>query len=195
MSERILILDGHPDPAPERFIHALAAAYLEGAQERGHEVLLLRAADLSFPLLRSQRDYEHGLPVASIESCQNALTWATHVVILFPLWLGSMPALLNALLEQTFRPGFAFSNESSGRWPVKFLSGKSARLIVTMGMPTLLYRLFYLSHGVASLRRNVLRFAGFGIVRSMFIGSIGNLDKLRAQRCLEKVRDLGRNGR
>lgn len=195
MSKRILILDGHPDPANERFIHALATAYREGAQERGHEVVLLRAADITFPLLRTQRDYEHETPVPSVESCQNALNWATHVVILFPLWLGSMPALLKALLEQVFRPGFAFSNESSGRVPVKFMHWKSARIIVTMGMPALLYRWFYLSHGIASLRRSVLRFSGFGIVRSMFIGSIGNLDRRRAQRCLERVRDLGRNGR
>ncbi len=193
--KRILILDGHPDPANERFIHALAAAYREGAQEGGHEVVLVRAADLTFPLLRSQHDYEHELPVASVETCQNALNWATHVVILFPLWLGAMPALLKALLEQAFRPGFAFSNESSGRWPVKFQNRKSARLIVTMGMPAPLYRWFYLSHGVANLRRNVLRFSGFSVVRSMFIGSIGSMDKQRARRCLDKVRDLGRNGR
>ena len=195
MSKRILILDGHPDPANERFVHALAAAYRDGAQERGYEVITLRAADLSFPLLRSQRDYEHGSPVASVESCQNAVNWATHVVILFPLWLGSMPALLKALLEQTFRPGFAFSNESAGRSPVKFHSGKSARLIVTMGMPSLLFRCFYLSHGVASLKRNVLRFSGFWRVRSTLIGSIGNLDARRARRCLDKVRAFGREGR
>ena len=195
MSKRILILDGHPDPAKERFIHALAAAYRDGAQERGHEVLLLRVADLDFPLLRSQQDYEHETPVASVESCQDALNWATHVVILFPLWLGSMPAVLKALLEQAFRPGFAFSNESSGRWSVRFMNWKSARLIVTMGMPALLYRWFYLSHGAASLRRNVLRFSGFGFVRSSFIGSIGNLDKQRARRYLDKVRELGRAGR
>jgi len=194
VSKRILILDGHPDPAKERLIHALASAYRDGAQERGYEVLMLRLADLDVSLLRSQHDYEHEPPSGAAETCQNAVTWATHVVILFPLWLGSMPAMLKALLEQAFRPGFAFSNERPGRWPVKFLSGKSARLIVTMGMPALLFRLFYLSHGIASLKRNVLRFSGFWSVRSTFIGSVGGLDRQRVGRYLDKMRELGRSG-
>ena len=52
------------------------------------------------------------------------MTWADHVVILYPLWLGSMPALLKALLEQMLRPGFAYSTLKLGKWPVKFLRGQ-----------------------------------------------------------------------
>ena len=59
---KILILDGHPDPDGERFVHALARAYGEGAEQAGHEVHVIRLADLDFPILRSQADYQNALP-------------------------------------------------------------------------------------------------------------------------------------
>jgi len=194
MSQRILILDGHPDPSPKRLVHALAAAYQEGAAAGKHEVLAVRLADLNFPLLRTQADYEHGDPTDAIRHCQSAMDWATHIVILYPLWLGSMPAMLKALLEQMIRPGFAFSTRKLGRWPVSLQSGKTARIIVTMGMPGWLYRWYYRAHGVRSLQRNILQFIGFRRVRATLIGSVGNMSADRAQAWLGDVRALGSAG-
>lgn len=191
MTGRILILDGHPDPADGRFVHALAEAYRQGAEAGNHQVKSIRLADLQFPLLRTQAEYEHGEPVDSIRHCQAAIDWATHVVIVYPLWLGSMPALLKALLEQVLRPGFAFSTRKLGRWPVKFHSGKSARIIVTMGMPGLIYRWFYRAHSVRSLQRNILRFVGFRRVRATVIGSVAAMDDNRRRRYLAEIRSLG----
>lgn len=195
MSRNILILDGHPDPASDRFVHALAAAYLDGAEQGTHAVQAIRLADLKFPLLRSQADYERGEPVEAVRRCQDAMNWATHVVILYPLWLGSMPAMLKALLEQVLRPGFAFSTLKQGRWPVKLLSGKSARIIVTMGMPALVYRWYYRAHSLRSLQRNILKFVGFRRVRTTIIGGIGGLSAAARSRWLDELRTLGREAK
>lgn len=195
MARNILILDGHPDPADGRFIHALADAYREGAEAGAHRVETLRLADLTFPLLRTQADYERGEPVDSVRRCQDLMNWATHVVILYPLWLGSMPAMLKALLEQTLRPGFAFSTLKLGRWPVKFMSGKSARIVVTMGMPAALYRWYYRAHSVRSLRRSILKFIGFRRVRSTLIGSAATMTRDQRGQWLDNMRDLGRSAR
>src|SRR5450756_3185948 len=76
-------------------------------------------------------------------------------VILFPLWLGSMPALLKGFLEQLLRPGFAFAAADGRRLPKKLLAGKSARIIVTMGLPALLYRRYIRAHRLKRLDRNL----------------------------------------
>jgi putative NADPH-quinone reductase len=191
MSERVLILDGHPDPAPDRLVHALATAYQEGAAAGKHEVFALRLADLTFPLLRTQEDYEHEEPTDVIRRCQSAMDWSTHVVILYPLWLGSMPAMLKALLEQMIRPGFAFGTRKLGGWPVNLQGGKTARIIVTMGMPAWVYRWYFRAHSVRSLQRNILRFIGFRRVRATLIGGVGGMSSARAQACLADVRELG----
>ncbi|HEY0682250.1 MAG TPA: NAD(P)H-dependent oxidoreductase [Steroidobacter sp.] len=191
MTKRILIIDGHPDPAGERLVHALAQAYREGAEFGMHEVMTLRVADLSFPLLRTQADYEKGEPSQPIRDCQSMLDWATHVVIVYPLWLGSMPAMLKALLEQILRPGFAFSTRQQGRWPVKLQSGKSARIVITMGMPGWLYRWYFRAHSLRSLQRNILHFVGFRRVRATLIGNVANLSSAQRHACLQRMRRLG----
>ena len=191
MTQRVLIIDGHPDPGAERFAHALTKAYCEGAQSGKHEVMTFRVADLEFPLLRTQADYERSEPVEAIRRCQQAMDWATHVVIIYPLWLGSMPALLKGLLEQMLRPGFAFSTRKLGRWPVKLQGGKSARIIVTMGMPGWLYRWYFRAHSLRSLQRNILHFVGFRRVRATVFGNIGSMSRAQSQGCLQEVRALG----
>ena len=192
MSRNILILDGHPDPANDRLIHALAEAYREGARASNHTAHVIRVADLTFPVLRSQMDYDKGEPVDSVRRCQDLMNWADHVVILYPLWLGSMPALLKALLEQMMRPGFAFSALKLGKWPVKFLSGKSARIVITMGMPAPIYRWSFRAHSLRSLQRNILKFVGFKSIRSTLIGNVADLSKVKRTQWLENLRALGR---
>ena len=165
------------------------------AEAAGHEVLVLRAADLDFPLLRTQADYQRGDPSEAVRAAQEKFDWANHVVILYPLWLGSMPALLKALLEQMLRPGFAFSTRKLGRWPVKLQGGKSARIIVTMGMPAVIYRLWYRAHSLRSLQRNILRFIGFHRVRASFIGGVETMSDGERDQWLRKVHALGREAR
>ena len=38
-----------------------------------------------------------------------------HLVIVFPLWLGDMPAVLKGFFEQVLRPGFAIGEAGQGR--------------------------------------------------------------------------------
>src|SRR3546814_10822047 len=83
-----LILQGHPDPAGGRLCHALAAAYARGAEAAGHRVEMIDVAMLDPPLLRSQADFEDGQPPACIVPAQAAIRRASHLVIIFPLWLG-----------------------------------------------------------------------------------------------------------
>ena len=101
MSRRIAIIQGHPDSAEPHFCHALAQAYAQGAQAGGHETRTVDVAALDFPLLRSQRDWQHGDLPASLGEAQQAIGWAEHIVLVFPLWLGDMPALLKGCLLYT----------------------------------------------------------------------------------------------
>lgn len=57
MTRRIAIIQGHPDPAGHRLLHAMADAYTEGATAAGHEVRRIEVAKLEFPLLRTQADF------------------------------------------------------------------------------------------------------------------------------------------
>ena len=114
-------------------------------------------------------------------------------MLVYPLWLGTMPALLKAFLEQVFRYDFAFEKKPRGRFEKK-LSGRSARIIVTMGMPALAYRWFFGAHSLKSLERNILKFSGIAPVRESLIGMIDKIDATRRDRWLARMRALGAAG-
>jgi putative NADPH-quinone reductase len=194
MPKRIAIIDGHPDPDRARLLHALADAYAEGARSAGHEVKTITLATLEVPYLRSQREWDEGIPVPPIRESQEAIEWAEHLVILYPLWMGAMPALLKAFFEQVFRPGFAIER---GKVSLRVgrLKGRSARIVVTMGMPVFFYRLYFRAHGLKNLKRNILGLVGIGPVRETLIGMVGAADEKKRQGWFKTVHALGREGR
>jgi putative NADPH-quinone reductase len=120
------------------------------------------------------------------------LIWAEHIVFFFPLWLGDMPALLKGFLEQVARPGFAFTSADGNPFVHKALTGRSARVVVTMGMPALVYRYYFRAHSVKSLERNILGFIGIKPVNETLIGSVDKLDEADVKTWLTKMRALGR---
>jgi putative NADPH-quinone reductase len=172
VTRRIAILQGHPDPAGGHFVHALADAYERAAREAGHEVRRIDVARLEFPLVHNAKQWEWQPVPEPIGEAQQAIAWAQHLVILYPLWLGDMPALLKAFFEQALRPGFALGKAPPGRMPKKLLAGRSARIVVTMGMPAFFYRIYYRAHSLKSLKRNILEACGVAPVRSTLIGMV-----------------------
>lgn len=187
---RILIIEGHPDAGTAHLGHALADAYAEGAAKAGHNVRRLAVAKLDFPLLMSQAEWQSGAVPDAIREAQDDIAWANHLVILYPLWLGGMPALLKGFLEQVLRPGFAFAPSSRG-FGRKLLTGKSARIIVTMGMPAPVYRWYFGAHSLKSLERNILKLCGIAPVHETLIGMVEFGARFRHKRALKKLHALG----
>ena len=180
MGKRIAIIQGHPSLQRTHLGHALADAYDQGAVAAGHEVRRIEVAQLDFPLLRSAEEWKSGPRPAGLRGAQAALEWTDHLVLIFPLWNGTMPALCKGFFEQIARPGIAFA-------------GKSARVVVTMGMPALLFRWSFHSQGVRSLQRSLLGFSGIKPVRATHIGSV-EATSFQAEPWLAKLRALGQSG-
>jgi len=190
-SSRILTIQGHPDPAAAHLCHLLETAYAEGAEQAGHVVRRVDVGRLDFPLLRSQQDWEQGALPQSLAQAQHDIGWAGHLVLFFPLWLGDMPALLKGFLEQVARPGFAFKGDASNPFAQKGLVGKSARVVVTMGMPAMVYRWYFRAHSVKSLERNILGFVGVAPVRETLVGMVDKLDPPGVEAQCARLRKLG----
>ena len=191
MTRRILIIQAHPDATRPHLCHALAESYAEGARSAGHEVHALAIAELDFPMLRSQDEWTKGELPAALAPAQEAIAWAEHIVLFFPLWLGDMPALLKGFLEQVARPGFAFGSEGGNPFGRKGLVGRSARVVVTMGMPALVYRWYFRAHSVKSLERNILGFVGISPIRQTLVGSVEQLGDAGVARWRGRLRALG----
>jgi len=166
MPKKILIILGHPKR--ESFCGALARSYIVGAKEAKAEIKELNLGDLKFnPLIK--KDKQKLEP--DLVTAQKYIKWAEHIVIVYPTWWGSTPALLKGFIDRTFTPGFAFNYKAGLAWE-KLLKGKSARIICTMDTPNWYYKLFLKSPGNNMLKKSVLNFSGISPVSITNIGPI-----------------------
>ena len=85
MAKRILLIQGHPDASASHLCHALASSYIAGAEESGHAVRQIKVAELDFPLLRSQKDFEGGGPFRPASSQHRAPSFGPSIWCFFPL--------------------------------------------------------------------------------------------------------------
>ena len=190
MSKNVAILYGHPDTSPDRLTFALAKAYQDASQLSGHATRLIKLSDLEFESIISKDDFQEGKIPKDILQSQETIEWADHILFIFPLWMGSMPGRFKMLLEQVFRPGFAIDYSRKG-FPGKMLKGKTADIVVTMGMPTVAYGGFYFSHGIRNLRRNILHFTGIDPIRSTYFGGVDHAKPKTIEKWFDKMRKLG----
>lgn len=195
MARRITLIEGHPDPQGPNFGTALADAYAKAAAEAGHRVQRIKVGALDFPLLRNKADWDDGEVPPALREAQTQIANAEHLVIFYPLWMGSMPALLKAFFEQVLRPGFAISRPAPGAMWKALLKGRSARIVVTMGMPAFFYRWFFRAHSLKVLERNMLALCGIGPIRATIVGNVETKNPRIRERWLEKLAVLGRQAR
>ncbi len=195
MSKNIVIAQGHPDSGGKHLCHALAEAYAAGANEAGFTVNIIDVGAIEFPILRSAEDWDPGETPHALIGPQSVVLAADHIVIFYPLWLGTMPALFKAFLEQLFRPAMVPGGVDNHALMATLLKGKSARIVVTMGMPALAYSLFYRKHSLKSLQRNILGFIGAGPIRTSLIGLVDQIKPDRANRLFAQMHKLGSRAR
>ena len=188
--KHILLINGNPDPSPDKLTSALARAYREGAEDDECVVREINIGDISFPWLHNASEFASVATDKAIIEAQGAFLAADHVVFIYPLWLGAAPALLKAYMEQVARGEFLLG-KGAGRFPRGRLKGRSARVIVTMGMPAILYRIMFGAHGVKAFNRSILGMAGIKPVATTLFGG-SEIQPSGCARTIETVREMGR---
>ena len=115
MKKKILIINGHPDK--DSFNYAISESYKAGAIVNGAEVKEIKIRELNFnPNLefgyRKRTELEPDLVEA-----QEKIKWSEHLVWVYPVWWGSVPAMMKGFIDRVFLPGFAFKKrEDSVGW-------------------------------------------------------------------------------
>lgn len=193
MSKKIFLLLGHPDKVG--MCGKLADAYEAGAKETGHEIRRMNLGEMQFdPILhkgyRAMQELEPDL-----KTFQENVSWADHLVIVYPIWWVGMPALLKGLFDRAWLPGSAFryikmkSGKRTQFWH-RLYRGKTARTILTSGTPPWMVKLLP-GNVNAQLRWGILWFAGFA-VRSLWLGPAENVPEPMCNKWCDRVRELGR---
>lgn len=185
---RIFLLNGHPDPAPERFCAAIVDAYADGARLSGYEVRRLDIGAMDFPVIKTAEQSNKGDVAPDARRVQDALVWADHVVVVFPLWLDDSPAYLRALFEQVFRYGFVHENFDNAK---KRLKGKTVHTIMTMGVSKWEYLFKSRAYGLRMLETGLWKYAGMKPTKHTLICSIHTIDEPARKAWLKRIQDAG----
>jgi len=193
LARSICLINAHPDASPERFCAALATAYETAAREAGHHLTRFELGDIDIECLGSAAEMATPPPQGPITQMQAAINAADHLTLIYPMWVGTMPAKLKALLEQLARGSFFLAESEGGGWPAQKMKGKSARVVMTMGMPVIAYRLMFGSASLRTMEKGVLGIAGFKPVRHDLCGMVEGSAAHR-ERFLARIARRGAEG-
>jgi len=189
--KKILIINGHPEI--KSLCTEIAMAYQKGAESAGVQCKVVHICELKFnPLLRL-----HNSPFFKMEpdlvEIQNEIKEADHLVLVYPNWWGTYPALLKGFVDRVFIPGFAFKPRKDSQKMDKLLTGKSARVIVTMNSTKFNYYFRYGQPGHITMKRNILGFCGFHPVRITTFGPVKTAPEYKIKNWLRDIEHLGKN--
>jgi NAD(P)H dehydrogenase (quinone) len=171
MKKRILIINGNPSRQRRSFSEALAEAYHQGATTAGHEIRQIKLADLDFDPILHEGYHGHQALEPHLADVQDFIRWADHLVLVYPMWQFSVPALVKGFCERVFTPGFAYELSAENPMNAALLKGKSIRLIQTMGMPGAFYSIVFRAHGGKAFQ-SLFKFCGFDPVRLSIMGMV-----------------------
>lgn len=193
MSKRIAIIIGHPDK--ESYNFALAEAYKLGAEKSGYEVREIIIRDLDFnPNLEFGYRKRTELEPDLLKS-QETLKWADHLVWVYPVWWGSVPAIIKGFLDRVLLPGFAFTKREGSVWWDKHFTGKTSRILSTLDQPSWYYVLFNGSPSHKAMKNLTMKFIGVKSVKMTSIGPLRLSKDTFRKKWLERVERLGERGK
>ncbi len=189
MPKKILVILGQPQR--HSYGGALMQAYVDGARAAGAEVRELYLGEIKFTACASTTLQNPVELEPDLRDAQAAIKWADHLVFVYPIWWGTIPALLKGFIERVFQPGFAVNfREKSPLWD-KLLTGRSARLIVSLNTPAWIYRWYFGRPGHNTMKKTILGFCGVRPVRITEIGPIRGSTETKRKKWLQQVRALG----
>lgn len=188
--KKIYILLGHTDPAT--LSGAFADCYEKEAREAGHDVRRQDIGDMHFdPILHEGYKAIQELE-PDLKDFQENVRWAEHIVIFYPTWWSSMPAMLKGLFDRAWLPHYAFNFAHHGLTWKKLLKGRTARIITSANTtPWMLW--FMYGPPTVVLELALLRFAGIR-ARSTVFGPSERAGERTKARWFRKVERLGRKG-
>lgn len=196
MSKKILVILGHPQK--ESLCGSLAEVYTgailvpkDSVNAAGGEVRTLALGDLDFdPILWN--GYKEIQPLEpDLLKAQELITWAEHLVFVYPNWWGTMPALMKGFFDRTLLPNFAFKyRQDSPMWD-KLLANRTAQLLVTMDTPSWFYRWVFKMPGHEQMKRTILGFCGIKVVKITEFAIVKKSSLDQRQKWLAIAKKLG----
>lgn len=146
---KTLIVYNHPYEGS--FCNAILKAVQRGLKKGGHTCKVINLDKDNFdPVMRAKdlkafAELGRGIESAlmnldpTVFRYKKKLEWADHIVMIFPIWWMSMPAMMKGFVDKMIFPGVAYDMDN-GRLVSRLASLKQVTVISTMNTPADIYR-------------------------------------------------------
>ena len=190
MSKNILVINANPKT--KSLCKGLSEAYAESAAKR-NDVKVIHLHEINFEM-NLKEGYDEILPIEEdLKLFQQQLKWAQHIVIVSPVWWGSMPAKFKGLIDRTFLSGFAFKYEQGKTIPKKLLAGRTSELIITMDTPPFWYRWVQGNVIYHQLKKTILSFSGINNIATQYYGPVISAKEEQIEKWFRQIKKLATN--
>lgn len=188
MSKKILMLYGHPKE--DSLCCALAEAYADEAEMHGHEVNWLNLFELDFDSTPNSLENPEDLE-PDIRQAQALLQDSDHLVLVYPIWWGGMPARVKGFLDRVFASGVAFRYTEKGRL-LPLLKGKTADILNTCDTPKIA-QWYFLAGDRLQMKRAVMGFCGVKVRHHRRFGAVIGSDAAQRSRWIKQAGQLAKS--
>jgi NAD(P)H dehydrogenase (quinone) len=183
-----LIIFAHPEN--EGHNSAILAEVLSFLDKKKETYELLDLYKQNFdPILKKEELYTSGQRNISKEvlDIQEKIKNNPHLIFIYPIWWGTMPAVMKGFFDRVLTSRFAFVYEKG--FPKGLLKNKAA-VFATSGAPILVSRIFQSGRSSKLISNDILGFCG--IKNRVFQLGNANADKLEKNK--KKIISLVKKG-
>lgn len=196
---KILLVYAHPQK--ESFNSALRDHALQEIKNNGHEVKVSDLYAMNFEAVASWKDFktadpkipkqyhfaqkyasEHHNIETDILHEQEKLEWCDSLILQFPFWWFSTPAIMKGWIDRVFTKGFSYDEN---RWfETSPLFGRKAMLALTTAAPEASFTDQGINGNIETLLKPIhhsLHFVGFATVKPFIAYDIYNADEKKKQ--------------
>ena len=191
MSKKILVLLGHPDK--DTYSGQIADRYEKSAREAGHEVTRVNLGEMNFDPILHKGYKEIQALEPDLLDLQEKIRNTDHLVIVYPNWWCTMPALLKGLFDRFWLPGFAFNFDKETKKLIKRLTGKTARVIVVAGTHSPFQTWWQFGDYTNEIQYGILEFAGLKTKVTTY-GPCDKVDGVCREKWLTEIESLAKKG-
>jgi NAD(P)H dehydrogenase (quinone) len=203
-----LVVHAHPEPAS--FSTAQMRVAVRALESTGHRVEVLDLYELGFKAVLDRQDFPDadayfkpqaeqikafaaGSLPADVAEHLHALQRAELLVLSFPMWWFSLPAILKGWVDRVFVMGALFGGPR-GLFDQAAMSGRRAVLLVSTGGSAESFRNVDGGFGATNdlllhVHHGMLRFVGYDVLEPVVTYGPAHLDASRRDHALEHVRD------
>ena len=190
--KKIVLICGHPDA--DTFTGSVLDKYQTGATEAGHEVHRFNLGDMKFDPILHKGYKEIQALEPDLIALQQAILECDHLVIAYPNWWTTMPALLKGLFDRFWLPGFAFNFNKQTRKIEQHLAGRTARVFVLSGSHTPFQTWWKFGDYTNEIQYGILEFAGIKTTVTTY-GPCEKVDGVCREKWLFEAESLGKVGK